>query len=253
MRVEELEAGQPVMRRRRVGGCGRPPRSPLAAAVAAFVVLLAARGPVVEDVLAVGLRPATAPATLSRPFEGVRFPSYGKWRATGERTDVVDGRAVRTVFYERDGRVIAYAIVAGPALAEDGSLRVMRDGEQVAVTWTRRWADVRDRRGWAATPTRWLDWPSGSAGELRLGGKLGTDRALCRLTGLSAWRTHDRSAVSLSGSAVQTDHSSRVLVCSLHGNKPDNRAPIVEFSPSEVEKATFEPREPRSRLPQCRS
>ena len=135
--VEELEAGRPVMRRRRVRRLWPVAALAVAAAVAAFVVLLAARGPVVEDVLAVGLRPATAPATLSRPFEGVRFPSYEKWRATGERTDVVDGRAVRTVFYERDGRVIAYAVVAGPALAEDGTLRVVRDGEQVAVTWTR--------------------------------------------------------------------------------------------------------------------
>ena len=67
------------------------------------------------------LRPATAPAALDREFEGVRFPSYEKWRATGERTDVVDGRAVRTVFYDgRDGRVIAYAIVAGPALSRRG-------------------------------------------------------------------------------------------------------------------------------------
>ena len=137
MLVEELEAAQPVIRRRRVRRLWPAGALAVAAAVAAFVVLLAARGPGVQDVLAVGLRPATAPATLSQPFEGVRFPSYEKWRATGERTDVVDGRVVRTVFYERDGRVIAYAIVAGPPLGDDGSLRVVRDGEQVAVTWTR--------------------------------------------------------------------------------------------------------------------
>jgi anti-sigma factor RsiW len=134
--VEELEAAQPV-----------PPRPrrlwptaalALAATVAAFVVLLAARGPAVDDVLAVALRPATAPATLERPFEGVRFPSYEKWRATGERTDVIDGREVRTVFYERDGREIAYAIVEGPALSDDGSLRAVRGADGVvAVTWTR--------------------------------------------------------------------------------------------------------------------
>jgi hypothetical protein len=85
----------------------------------------------------VASRPATAPATLEREFEGVRFPSYEKWRATGERTDVIDGRDVRTVFYARDGRTIAYAIVAGPALSEEDALRTVRADGQVAVTWTR--------------------------------------------------------------------------------------------------------------------
>jgi anti-sigma factor RsiW len=133
--VEELEASQPVPRRpRRLWPAAA---LAVAATVAAFVVLLAGRGPAVGDVLAVALRPATAPATLDRPFDGVRFPSYAKWRATGERTDVIDGREVRTVFYERDGRVIAYAIVAGPALSRDGALRAVRDDGVVAVTWTR--------------------------------------------------------------------------------------------------------------------
>ena len=88
--------------------------------------------------LAVALRPATAPAALSA-FEGMRFPHYEKWRATGERTDVIDGRRVRTVFYERDGRTIAYAIVAGPALRRRRrAVRAVRgDGDVVAVTWTR--------------------------------------------------------------------------------------------------------------------
>jgi anti-sigma factor RsiW len=132
MLVAELE---PVARRRR----RLWPAAALAAAatVAAFALLLAARGPAVDEVLAVAARPATAQATLERPFEGVRFPSYEKWRATGERTDVIDGRRVRTVFYERGGRVIAYAIVAGPALSDDGALRAVRADGVVAVTWTR--------------------------------------------------------------------------------------------------------------------
>jgi hypothetical protein len=138
MLVEELEAAQPVIARR-ARRLWPAAALALAATVAAFVVLLAGSGPAVEDVLAVGLRPATAPATLSREFEGIRFPSYEKWPAIGERTDVVDGREVRTVFYARDGRTIAYAIVAGPALSPEGSLRKVRgDDGQVAVTWTRR-------------------------------------------------------------------------------------------------------------------
>jgi anti-sigma factor RsiW len=135
MRVEELEVA-PVLVRRRPW---RPAAAlALAAVMAAFVVLLAAGGPAVEQVLAVAARPATAPAALDRSFEGVRFPRYEKWRATGERTDVIDGREVRTVFYAgRDGREIAYAIVEGPALSRDEALRVVRDDGVVAVTWTR--------------------------------------------------------------------------------------------------------------------
>ena len=127
MRVEVLEAAQPPVaarRRRRLW-----PAAALAAAATAatFVVLLAAGGPAVEDVLAVTVRPATAPAALDQDFEGVRFPRYERWRATGERRDVIAGREVRTVFYAgRDGRVVAYAIVAGPALSRDEALRVVR-------------------------------------------------------------------------------------------------------------------------------
>ena len=126
MRVEELEAAQPPVAARR-----RWRLWPAAA--------LAAGGSAVEDVLAVTVRPATAPAALGQDFEGVRFPSYERWRATGERRDVIAGREVRTVFYAgRDGRVVAYAIVAGSALSRDEALRVVRGDGQVAVTWTRR-------------------------------------------------------------------------------------------------------------------
>lgn len=133
--VEELEAARAARRPRRLWPAAA---LAVAATLAAFVVLLAGRGPAVDEVLAVALRPATAPAALERPFEGVRFPRYEQWRATGARTDEVAGRAVRTVFYARGGRVIAYAIVAGPALSDAGALRELRgDDRVVAVTWTR--------------------------------------------------------------------------------------------------------------------
>ena len=139
MYVEELEAAQPAVARR-----GRrlwpAVAVAFAASVALFVALLAAPGPAIDDVLAVASKPATAPAALGREFEGVRFPTYEKWRAVGERADLVDGRRVRTVFYRAgDGRTIAYAIVAGPALSDEAALRSVRGGDGlVAVTWTRR-------------------------------------------------------------------------------------------------------------------
>lgn len=137
MAVEELEAAQPAVARRR-WRLWPVTALALAATVAAFVALLAARSPAIDEVLAVAMRPATAPAALGEPFEGVRFPSYENWRATGERSDVVDGREVRTVYYSGGGRTIAYAIVAGPALSDDEALRELRGRDGVvAVTWTR--------------------------------------------------------------------------------------------------------------------
>jgi hypothetical protein len=89
-------------------------------------------------VLPVAMLPATAPAASGEAFEGIRFPLYEQWRMTGARSDVIDGRRARTVFYERGGRTIAYTIVAGAALDDAGELRAVRGpGEVVAVTWTR--------------------------------------------------------------------------------------------------------------------
>ena len=138
MYVEELEAVQPPVVARRGWRLWPAAAVAFAASVALFVALLAAPGPAIDDVLALASKQATAPAALEREFEGVRFPTYEKWRAVGERVDVVDGRRVRTVFYRGgDGREIAYAIVAGPALSEQAALRSVREGDVVAVTWTR--------------------------------------------------------------------------------------------------------------------
>jgi hypothetical protein len=156
LRVEELTAAPEPVRRP-----WRPALAlALAAVMAACVVLLAAGGPAVEQVLAVAARPATAPAALDRSFEGVSFPRYENWRASGERTDVIDGRRVRTVFYAQEGRVIAYAIVAGPALSSDEALRVVRDGGVAAVTWTRagRTCVIAARGGDAEALARLAVW-----------------------------------------------------------------------------------------------
>ena len=47
---------------------------------------------------------------------------------------MIDGRATRTVFYERRGRRVAYTIVARPALPGGGQLTF--HGRR-AVQWTR--------------------------------------------------------------------------------------------------------------------
>ena len=89
----------------------------------------------VEDLMAVALRPATAPVAAGEQIDGLRFPRPAEWQAVGARSDVVDGRTARTVFYERGGRRLAYTIVAGSAL--DGRRWLKGSDGRVAFTWTR--------------------------------------------------------------------------------------------------------------------
>jgi hypothetical protein len=139
LRVEELKAARVRRRRRRrrwvpIGALGLA-----ATAATVFAFVFATGGPAVGDALAVALRPATAPAVTGDHVGSAWFPeSGGGWHATGARSDTVEGRKVRTVFYERDGRTIAYTIVDGPPLEEhyDGTVQeVPAPGGRTAVTW----------------------------------------------------------------------------------------------------------------------
>jgi anti-sigma factor RsiW len=107
----------------------------MAAATAAIALMLASGGPDVDDVISAALRPATAEAAPREQIDGLRFPSYERWRAVGVRADEIGGRATRTVFYERGGRRVAYTIVARPALSE--GKRVRRVDGRAVVQWTR--------------------------------------------------------------------------------------------------------------------
>jgi anti-sigma factor RsiW len=167
-RVEEMgtargrhkgEKRSPV--RTRLGGL-RWPAAGFAAgvvAVALGVVVLVGGGPGIEDVAAAALRPPSAaiapvPAgskVLRERVADVRFPNYaGKfgWKATGTRVDEIEGRATRTVFYEKGGRRIAYTVVSGAALEQPDAasratvegtvLRSLRAQGRQVVTWRRR-------------------------------------------------------------------------------------------------------------------
>jgi hypothetical protein len=91
------------------------------------------------------------PALLDLEVAEVAYPNWEKrfgWRATGARTDRVDGRDTRTLFYERGGRRLAYTIVSGrPISPPAGSRGYLRDGTKLhgfridgrtVVTWERR-------------------------------------------------------------------------------------------------------------------
>ncbi|HST43520.1 MAG TPA: hypothetical protein VLK58_28600 [Conexibacter sp.] len=130
--VTEARSVAPPRRRRR-------PRLVLAAgalaalvAVALAATLLLSGGddaaPSVPQVAPVTLRAARAPAPavrggglLEASIDGVAFPAWANWRATGERSDRVGGRDVRTVFYaNRGGDRVGYAIAGGDALPYGG-------------------------------------------------------------------------------------------------------------------------------------
>jgi anti-sigma factor RsiW len=95
-----------------VGLAGTGPAAPtvaLAATVAARPAVASVGEPPDDTVRLPGVRAAGLPF----PYWEDRFG----WRATGARTDRVDGRAMTTVFYRRGGRQIAYTIVSGRTLA----------------------------------------------------------------------------------------------------------------------------------------
>jgi hypothetical protein len=92
-----------------------------------------------EATMAAPAESASNRAELAANVDGVSFPywreSFG-WRSTGARTDTLDGRAVKTVFYaDAAGRRIGYAIVGGtPPLSTGGGNVQWRDGHAYRVT-----------------------------------------------------------------------------------------------------------------------
>jgi hypothetical protein len=168
---QEDRAGARTQRRRaglrpRRGPSGRAPnvRLPFGrrgvaaaglAAVAALALLFAFTGPDgpgTAQLAEAAARPASAPAParagnlrLAVASDGIPFPDWAPrmgWRATGMRSDKIDGRRSVTVTYTRGDRTVAYAILARPALdlpngAGDGAFHGLRHGGHVALAWHR--------------------------------------------------------------------------------------------------------------------
>ncbi len=162
-RIDALVAERTTARRRRSAPLRLGLAGALALAViaAALVASLSGGGSTLtlHTAVALTLRPATAPAPAKDPrhptelaadVEGIAFPYWDDrfgWRATGARTDSVDGRTVRTVFYARGhDQWIGYAIVSGGAPGVSGGVArvsggtvyrfLAEDGARV-VTWRR--------------------------------------------------------------------------------------------------------------------
>jgi anti-sigma factor RsiW len=129
------------------------------AAIVASVLIGGPSGPSVAEAAQFAAQPASGPpppaadesgTALAADVEGVVFPDFARaygWRAAGIRRGQIDGREAITVFYEKDGRRIAYAIVGGPGLDRpDEAQETVREGVlfqtvtvggRLVVTWRR--------------------------------------------------------------------------------------------------------------------
>jgi hypothetical protein len=117
-------------------------------------------GLIVAQAAMLAARPATV-AVAEPPGDGVTLPHVSAaglpfpywedrfhWRATGARTDRLDGRVETTVFYERAARSVAYTIVSGHYLKDAAGARTIvragtlltsfSTGGRRVVTWQRR-------------------------------------------------------------------------------------------------------------------
>lgn len=150
----------PRGRRRTVYGIGLA--SAVAAVALALVLLLPAGtpgAPSVSEAAALAVRGSAAAAPSSDPQApdarldqrvGVLyFPNWSwrfGWTAVGQRSDVLSGRKMLTVFYQGHQSTIAYTIVSGSVLARpDGSvrhlgrleLRLLSVDGRLLVSWRR--------------------------------------------------------------------------------------------------------------------
>jgi hypothetical protein len=160
-RIEsERERPSARLRRKRLSIAGGLAAATAAAVLFAVLVLPSnAGGPSVVEAAQLSDLPATQasvpvdpanPKLLAAAGDGVPFPNLAAmfgWRQAGARSDELDGRDTKTVFYERDGKRIGYTIVSGNAIAwpKDARktnvngvlLRSTADGPRQIVTWLR--------------------------------------------------------------------------------------------------------------------
>jgi hypothetical protein len=132
-----------------------------AAAIVLALLLVASGGggPTVAEAARLSDLPATQasvpvdPANrklLAASVDGVPFPNLHAdfvWKQAGERSDELDGRSTRTVYYTRHGQRIGYTILAGdpidvPAGARSSvqngvHLSTATEGGRAIITWQR--------------------------------------------------------------------------------------------------------------------
>jgi hypothetical protein len=160
-RIEAARPKRSVVVRRRAG-YGGALAGALAAAGLALALILPAGSPgtpsisQAEGLAALGAEmgppaiDAQTPRNIDSSIDQIYFPNWSKRfnsSATGVRTDTINGRNAVTVFYNWNGKQIAYTIVGAPALATPSAqshsyvhgneyLTLSHNGRNV-VTWRR--------------------------------------------------------------------------------------------------------------------
>ena len=157
--AERSRPSAPVRRRRLVFGGAL---AGVAAVIALAIVLVApsgSGGPTVVEAAQLSDLPATQasvpvdranPKLLDAAVDGVPFPNLHAnfvWHEAGGRSDELDGRGTKTVFYERAGQRIGYTILSGdpihppggakPSVQNGVRLNTATDGGRAIVTWLR--------------------------------------------------------------------------------------------------------------------
>jgi hypothetical protein len=122
------------------------------------VIFTGPTGPTLDEAAAFGAQPPTGPPPaaegklLAAAQDGVAFPEWAAkfgWKPSGVRTGEIEGRDATTVYYEKEGKTLAYTIVGGDALdvpddarsvtAEGTTIRLFRTGDgRPAATWERQ-------------------------------------------------------------------------------------------------------------------
>jgi hypothetical protein len=156
---ERRRPSAPVRRRRLEIAGGLAGIAAAAALVALLVLPTGSGGPSVVEAAQLSDLPATQdsvpvdrsnPKLLAASGDGVPFPNLAGefgYREAGARSDELDGRETKTVFYERGGKRIGYTIVSGKAIdPPDGAAKTelngvalasTSDGPKRIVTWLR--------------------------------------------------------------------------------------------------------------------
>jgi hypothetical protein len=126
-----------------------------AGGIAALVLLVLPASepgtPTLAEAAAIATKAPTALPSGQMEAWGIDYPDLRAkhgWRMTGSRTDRLGERAARTVFYAKDGRRIAYTILAAGSVRDTGATRTWRrhgslwyafeQQERTVVAWERK-------------------------------------------------------------------------------------------------------------------
>lgn len=148
-----------ALRGRRLGFGGALAGAAAAIVLALLLVMSGGGRPTITEAAQLADLPATRASVpvdganrklLAAAVDGVPFPNLHAdfvWKQAGERSDELDGRSTRTVYYRRDGQRIGYTILAGdpigppagarPSVQNGVRLSTATEGGRTIVTWLR--------------------------------------------------------------------------------------------------------------------